>query len=265
MEKRTRMTRSQKREAEQARKRTFGWLSALVIIAAIGLAYKLLSGPSGPTCEAWFGFDASGSVPLQAKESSCRLGFHIYDVALPTRCLIHTSFYGDDSYPIATTRPAAAADLYPLLEALRGWKCRRPGTRPDAFIESAIPKMRAARGRRSTVLLLFTDGEVTNAAGMRAAIQRLVAVGRPTVVWIAGVSATDRTRADVEKLFAPLGDRLIVTGNTVDAEIPYALNKLASLLSRAAGGDAAKRADAARITKEIRIAIERWCNDGSDA
>lgn len=229
----SKLTRKEKQMQEEAKRKGKVRLWIALITVVILLILKLIPPPGGPGCEVWMGFDASGSNGLSEKEKFCRLSFHIIDAGLPDRSLLHISIFGNECDPVWTVRPSNAGEVYPLIEVLEKWKCRGPGTRPDKFVNSTISEMQAAaRKDRSTVIILFTDGEISNAREMRLAIDDLVKLGNPSAVWVAGIPTEDRSRKRVEELFSPLGDRLIITGDDLDSEIGFGMEKLNSLLSQ---------------------------------
>lgn len=210
------------------------------------------------------GFDASGSMSQKQKDKSSCLCFHIVDGGLPTRPLLHMSVYDSASNPIGTVRPASASDIYPVLQLLREWKSSRPGTKPDAFINSAIPAMESAgRKHRQVVMLMFCDGEVSDTDEMRAAVDRLAKLGRLDVVWIAGIPAQGGSRRDIEDIFSPLGDKLIVTGDKLDGEVSFGVERLRLLLADHAGADPDKAAEVAKTVKAIKLALGRVYSDGT--
>ncbi|NUP98727.1 MAG: VWA domain-containing protein [Armatimonadetes bacterium] len=108
-------------------------------------------------------------------------------------------------------QPSAAVALAQLAGEQFTRRTTLQGTRPDLALAEVT---RAWRRDEADVigLVMVTDGEMTAPDAMLAAVRGMVAEPRLRVVWVVGVA--DELRAEVHRVYAPLGGRLMVSGQS---------------------------------------------------
>lgn len=99
------------------------------------------------------------------------------------------------------------------------------GTFPGELLSALLTDLQQQQGARDVYLVLLWDGDNDRGESLAPKITQLASAPRVKGIWIMGVA--DDNRTTVEREFAPLGDRLIVTGM---ADRQDGMDKFAAML-----------------------------------
>lgn len=111
-----------------------------------------------------------------------------------------------------TGEPRKTSDVFGLEDALIGYKSTTRGTTPSIVLPEMIAE--AEKSAEPVVMLLFWDAEDDDPAATTALAEKIAAAPGIKALWVLGLppmqeDPTARTR--VEKEFASLGDKLVVS------------------------------------------------------
>jgi hypothetical protein len=155
--------------------------------------------------------------------------------SLPARTRVAIWSFARDARQLYDGQPTAPRDLWAVQDAILAKRHasgntgahehgisgdavpQRPpgGTLPSVVLEENLEELRRleARGQGSAMLWLW-DGEDARPAETRREVEQLAELKHLTAVWIVGVVAESDQNLwrQVRKTFAPVGERLIISG-----------------------------------------------------
>ena len=189
-------------------------LLIIVAIATIVILATWLSRPAPPKPQICVGFDVSAShVPAERKRDFGAV-LAAVDSALPAHSPLHLWAFDYDARKFYDGKPERSQDLWPVEDSLTNYKSLTRGTRPSEALRQMLPALARANkeGKQSAIVLVWDGGAETDAPALQKAVAQLAQMPGICAVWLVGVKSDEGLRSDVDRIFAPFGSRLIVSG-----------------------------------------------------
>lgn len=187
-------------------------LALLVIAGKAHFAGQAKHGRSAPL-EVYALTDVSASNGTTHRKTEFNALLGVVDRVLPFRTPLHIWQFDRFARKYGDFSPRSSRDLWRAEDAVCGYRSATVQTRPSKAIREMLPAARQS-GRNGKRILVFLawDGGAEGDADLPAAVRDLAAVPNLRAVWLVGVKDTDGLRSATERIFAPLGDRLVVSG-----------------------------------------------------
>jgi hypothetical protein len=191
---------------------------ALLVVGAALAGYFFLVAPVAqpPKFSLLVDFDVSESQNQRERKRLSAVLDSTVDMVLPTRSRVVIWAFDHDPLKVYSGRPASARDLWTVQdEIFTASLGSQPGTYPSRVLEQNLEEAQKAvqRGERIAVMLLW-DGDNADPEATKKAAEELAALPNLKALWVVGVQieSGQALRSQVERIFASLGDRLIVSG-----------------------------------------------------
>jgi hypothetical protein len=184
----------------------------LIIFAMIALAAVFFLAERRPVDRVRLlcAFDVSGSQTEARRKIGCRTANHVIEGVLPAGSTVTVWTFSKGADKIYEGRPTEARDLIPMEKAVIAAKSPGIGTSPVQVFQAMVQD--SANGNCPIVCWMLWDGDDLSFERTNEAARRMAALPRLQCFWVAGVPNRPGLRKYVEKVLAPLGNRLIVSG-----------------------------------------------------
>ena len=188
----------------------------LLAACGVGLAAAglwLHSRPKPQPLRLLVAVDTTTSVRPDDRKNGFKVLNAAIDRVLPPSTPLMVWRYDVNARQVASPNPQDGRAMLPLERELISAESKTTGTYPsNVLAQMATEAERPEHHGQGVALMLITDGEDTDQATTRKMVKRLGVIPNLKAVWIVGAAAESPFRSLIQKDYAPLGDRLIVSG-----------------------------------------------------
>jgi hypothetical protein len=193
-------------------------LAVLLAIAAGGLTWcRVGSKPALPPPVLLVGADVSLSVNPKERRRLCGILDLLVERVLPAHSRVVVWSFDVQARKVYAGRPQGARELWPVVDrmVIAAHAARQPGTYPALVLQESLREAYQTAAHAEPIgILILSDGEDADMASTRKLVRELAQLNNLKAVWVLGVAldSDQDLRRQVESTYAPLGDRLIVSG-----------------------------------------------------
>lgn len=175
------------------------------------------------------GVDVSGSIKEAGRKKVFGVFDDVIDTVLPKGSDLSFWAYDVNARKAADVTSRKSRDLWKLEDEIIATDNKTVGTHLNIVLKEMLPVVREMKTKEKRVaIMLLTDGEDRQPDETQSMVIQLAAMDNLKAVWIAGATARNGLRSDLERKLKPLlGDRLIVSS---DHDTEAALSRFRSIV-----------------------------------